>query len=80
MKSKVKSKPSLQSDNSNPEIPTLMQNTVTGTAMLPELVKTEVTPGKAYEENMPFNLNKSPHRRNADGSEMRESGDIVSTV
>ena len=58
-----------------------MQNTVTGKAMLPEIAKTEVTPAKAYEENIPFNLNKSPHRRNAaDGSEMRESGDVVSTV
>ena len=49
--------------------------------MLPSdgIHKTEVTPVKTYEENIPF-LNKTPNRKPGDASEMRESGDIVSTV
>ena len=43
MKSRVKSKPSFTSDNQNSELPELMQNAVTGIAMLnkPDVTKTE---------------------------------------
>ena len=81
MKSKVKSKQTLDRGNSGKELPQLLQNAVTGKSMLPiDMVKTECTPAKAYEENTITLLNKSPNRKPGDGSEMRESGDIVSTV